>query len=262
MSRLYIGTSGYSYTDWVPSFYPETLPKNRYLEFYASEFNAVELNFTYYSMPSSQSLKRMALNTPSDFRFTVKANKSFTHERKGDIGETALHFIKALEPLIDDSKLGSLLFQFPYSFHYNIESRKYLDSLLNIFCRLPVAVEFRNSEWEKDSVFNTLKNRKVSLVSVDAPKLNRLPKPSSVVTSNIAYIRFHGRNIKNWWRGNNISRYNYLYSDQELDEWIPRVKHFADHAQVLFVFFNNHYKAQAVLNARTFKEKLKSQEVI
>ena len=257
MSSIYIGTSGYSYSDWAPHFYPETLSKNSYLKFYTSEFNAVELNFTYYSMPSPQSIKRMTENTPPHFIFCVKANKSLTHERKGNIGDISLSFIKAIEPLVHASKLGSLLFQFPYSFHYNRESRLYLDSLLKDFKDFPVALEFRNNEWEKDSVFNTLKEREVSFVSVDTPKLNKLPKPSSAVTSDKAYIRFHGRNSKNWWQGSNISRYDYLYSDAELDEWIPRINYFTNHVQMLFIFFNNHYKAQAVFNARTLKQKLK-----
>jgi len=262
MSFIYIGTSGYSYSDWAFYFYPEALPKNSYLKFYSKEFNTVELNFTYYSMPSLQSIRRMEENTPPQFVFCVKANKSLTHERKGNIKDISLSFIKAIEPLIHTSKLGSLLFQFPYSFHYNRESRLYLDSLLKAFKGLPLAVEFRNNEWEKDSVFDTLKEREVSFVSVDAPKLNKLPKPSSAVTSDKGYIRFHGRNSKNWWQGSNISRYDYLYSDKELDEWIPRVKYFTSHVQMLYIFFNNHYKAQAVFNARTLKQKLKDAGVL
>jgi uncharacterized protein YecE (DUF72 family) len=108
-------------------------------------------------------------------------------------------------------------------------------------------------------VLEGLRARSVALVSVDEPDLPRLLKPTTDVTSDLAYIRFHGRNKKNWWNGDNVSRYDYLYDNKELTEWVDRVKAILQRARVLLLFFNNHARGRAVFNAREMREILTAQ---
>jgi len=250
VSKIIIGTSGYSYKDWVGIIYPEGTKEKDFLQLYSQEFKMVELNFSYYKQPEAKMLQTMVNQTSSDFLFCIKAHKSLTHEIDAQLSENIAIFKRGISPLIDASKLGVVLFQFPYSFHYTDVNRKYLDELLRAFAGIPLVVEFRNDEWQKDSVYMGLKDRGIGLVNVDEPALKRLPKPTNLVTSDYAYIRLHGRNKANWWSGNNTTRYDYLYSEGELAEWLPRIMEIIKTAKLLLVAFNNHYKGQAVQNAR------------
>ncbi len=102
-----------------------------------------------------------------------------------------------------------------------------------------------------------MQKQDIAFTCLDEPDLPKLIRPSEVVTAHFGYIRFHGRNKKEWWAGDNRTRYDYLYSDQELQEWLPRIQHMTRKAETLFVFFNNHWKGQAVLNAGRLKELLR-----
>ncbi len=257
--RIVIGTSGYSYDDWREVFYPKELPRGKLLDYYAEEFDGVEINFTYYSFPSQATIARIAEKTPKNFVFSLKANQIFTHSRENDAFEAIPRFLYGIAPLVESEKLKSLLFQFPYSFHYTRENRFYLDRLLSEFIektkeKIPLAVEFRNTEWFLETVVSKFKEMNTTLVNVDLPRLNRLPLPGDAVTSEIAYIRFHGRNRKNWWKGDNVSRYDYLYSKDELEEWLPLIERVISQVKILLIFFNNHHKGKAVLNARMMRE--------
>ena len=255
MPQILIGTSGYSYKDWEGILYSPGTSQGDYLKVYAAEFRMTELNFTYYRMPEAQLSQRMAVQTSADFLFSIKAHKTLTHEiSAGNMNSQTASFIKGIEPIINDGKLGVVLLQFPYSFHYNAENRTYLDRLCAQMNDLPLAVEFRNSHWQNHSVYNGLLERDISLVNVDEPSLPGLLKPADIVTSSIGYARFHGRNKQNWWKGDNVTRYDYLYSDKELIEWIPRIKSMAVQAAIVLVVFNNHSKGQAVQNARRLKQ--------
>jgi uncharacterized protein YecE (DUF72 family) len=122
---------------------------------------------------------------------------------------------------------------------------------------MPLAVEFRNSEWSRDSVYEGLKKRGVAWVNVDEPALPGLIAASDRVTSHIGYVRFHGRNSANWWSGDNASRYDYLYSENELSEWAPRIQKIQKmekETNVVMVAFNNHWRGQSVKNARQMRE--------
>jgi uncharacterized protein YecE (DUF72 family) len=120
----------------------------------------------------------------------------------------------------------------------------------------PVAVEFRNNEWHKDHVYESFIARGICYVNVDMPDLPKLLAPSALVTAPLAYVRFHGRNKKNWWQGDNVTRYDYLYNDEELCDWTDRIKHILQKAKILLITFNNHSRGQAVMNARKMNELL------
>jgi uncharacterized protein YecE (DUF72 family) len=248
--RLLVGTSGYSYDDWVGPLYPPGTPKSDFLGLYAREFPAVELNFSYYSQPSRGTLERMVQATPEGFLFSIKAHRSLTHERSGDLQADIRRFTEGIAPLVEARRLAAVLFQFPYSFHYTPESRRHLESLCSAFGELPKAVEFRNIEWQRDSVYKGLERWQAAFVNVDAPALDRLPAASEVVTGELAYLRFHGRNRANWWSGDNVTRYDYLYDLPELQSWLPRIQRMLLRARLLLAVFNNHSRGQAVSNAR------------
>jgi uncharacterized protein YecE (DUF72 family) len=262
MAEVVIGTSGYSYKDWIGPFYPDGTKESEFLEYYAKAFNYVELNFSYYAMPTSRLTQNMAARTSDGFLFGIKAHKSLTHEiDPAQLDACADQFRKGIEPLAGCGKLGAVLFQFPFSFHYTDENRRYMDRLLSSFDGYPNAVEFRNSEWLRDSVYEGLAARSIALVNVDEPELPKLIKASDKVTAQLAYLRFHGRNKKDWWTGTNVTRYDYLYSESELDEWLPRIAKMIEAARILIVAFNNHYKAQAVKNAIGLKNTLSAKGI-
>jgi uncharacterized protein YecE (DUF72 family) len=259
MARILIGTSGYSYDDWVGPLYPPGTPKSGFLSLYAREFPIVELNFSYYAQPSPRTLQRMVENTPEGFLFSLKAHRSMTHEISDTWEKDVAVFREGIQPLVEAGRLSAVLLQFPYSFAYTPESRQRLAALCDRLSGLPLAVEFRKSEWQKDAVLEGLRRRSIALVSVDEPDLPRLLKPTTEVTADLSYIRFHGRNKENWWAGDNASRYDYLYSREELIPWVQRIKEILHRARVLLLFFNNHARGRAVQNAREMREILREE---
>ena len=255
-ARILIGTSGYSYDDWEGPFYPPGLAKAERLSFYAQRFPAVELNFSYYRQPSASTLARMVGNTPEGFLFSIKAHQSLTHSIGKDLQQDIDRYKRGIRPLLEAGRLAAILFQFPYSFHYTPENRRHLQQLCDAFTGLPKAVEFRNREWQRESVYGGLRQVNASFVNVDEPPLASLPKAGDVVCADPAYLRFHGRNRDNWWKGDNVSRYDYLYDTEELSEWLPLIESMLAKTQLLLVMFNNHSRGQAVRNARQLQSLL------
>ena len=160
-----IGTSGFSYKDWVGPVYPKDLPKQEWLNYYASEFRTNELNFSYYRIPNARTLDRMADKVPEGFLFSIKAYKGITHERD-DPEPQIEQFKAALTPLIDAEKFACVLAQFPYSFHDTPANRDYLKRIREGFGDLPVVVEFRSREWINEQIFDELRALKELIVEL------------------------------------------------------------------------------------------------
>lgn len=252
MSNILIGTSGFSYDDWKGEFYPKDLDRKDYLEYYAFQFRVLELNFSYYRIPEARQTQEMVAKSRGRLEFVVKANRQLTHDITDDsISEALPLFLKGISPFVKSGTLGAILLQFPQGFHYLPKNRIYLKSLIEALSPLPLSVEFRQKEWLKKSVYKSLQNLDVGFVCVDEPDLPSLIPPVIINTSQLGYIRFHGRNKKNWYGTDSRKRYDYLYSKAEIKEWIPKIRELAKHTEKLFVFFNNHAKAQAVNNAKT-----------
>jgi len=262
MAEIVIGTSGYDYLDWRGVFYGDGVPRESFLSFYSGEFRSVELNFSYYRMPVASQLDSFAERSGGKLLFSIKAHESMTHKITSDWKESVFRFKDALVPLIERGKLASLLLQFPYSFHYTPENRKYLDSLTKELGDIPVVVEFRNSEWFTRRVFDALRDKSVGFCSTDMPDLKGLPPAVDLVTSSLAYIRFHGRNSGEWWGSDAAERFNYLYSASELKGWVSRVKSMSEKASLLQIYFNNHRNGQAVRNAKMLIDILKIEGLI
>jgi uncharacterized protein YecE (DUF72 family) len=251
---IHIGTSGYSYDDWVGPVYPAGTPKTRFLSLYKDLFDACELNFTYYRLPSARTMEGILKNSQGRVTFTVKASAELTHDRS-DPQPAARLFSEGVRPLVDAGRLGCVLVQFPYSFHYGKPQCKFVERLQDLLRGLPCVVEFRGKDWVKEEVFSWLRGRGLGFCCVDEPGLKDLIPPLEVVTASIAYVRLHGRNAEKWWKHEQAAeRYDYLYSTEELQEWVPRLKRMQTTAAEVFVFANNHPRGMAVANARKLKE--------
>jgi len=249
----YIGTSGFSYDDWVGPYYPPNLSKNDWLSFYAKEFNTLEINYTYYRMPTAKTLAGMARKVPDGFLFTLKTPQEMTHTRDADAALFP-QFIEALKPLADQKKFGAVLAQFPSSFHWTRENVDYLKNFRERLRDLPIVVEFRNVQWLNDQTFTFLHENKLGFCCVDEPRLKGLLPPIAEATSQVAYVRFHGRNAAQWWEHEQAyERYDYSYSKTELKEWTPKIQKLNQLAETVFVFANNHYRAQGIDTARQLR---------
>jgi uncharacterized protein YecE (DUF72 family) len=251
MAKILIGTSGYDYPEWRGPFYPLKLRREDFLGFYADQFNALELNFSYYQMPSERQLAAMAERTGKRVMFTVKGNQELTHHIEiCKWRDVARAFRAALSPLSGEGLLASVLLQFPQSFHYETDTRRYLGGLIDEFAGLPLVVEFRHDSWQRASVYEGLAARGAGCCSCDMPDLKHLPAFKPMVAGELAYMRFHGRNAGAWYGTNARDRYDYLYSDEELTAYAPVLREVAKKAKLLQVFFNNHAKGNAAVNAK------------
>ena len=153
--------------------------------------------------------------------------------------------------------LGCVLAQFPWSFKHTPENERFLETVRDELPDLPVVVEFRNAAWIRDETFDRLRDLGLGCCCVDEPRLHGLVPPFAVATAPVGYVRFHGRNAAKWWRHEHAwERYDYLYSQEELAEWVPRIREIAAQAEKTYVFFNNHYEGKAGQNARQLAELL------
>ena len=270
-NNILIGTSGYDYPEWKGVFYPNDLKRKDFLPYYATQFNALEVNNTFYNMPTAERLLSFYERSGGNLQFSIKANRLLTHEITRQWQNAAAEFISAIAPLAEKASLCAVLFQFPQSFHYTDENRIYLAKLINEFQGLPVVIEFRHVEWIKESVIAGLEQRNASLCFCDMPELKALP--NMVVSTDsttartpfigpIAYIRLHGRNADAWYSSandaspNGSSRYTYDYSDSELTEFVPVIKSAVLTGKKPVVFFNNHPNGSGARNAGKLKELL------
>ncbi len=249
--ELMIGTSGYSYLEWVDSgFYPAGTTPAKMLGLYSRCFSVVELNYTWYQMARAEALARMAAAAPAHLLFAAKLTRTITHERQEDWREQVQEYRRGIVPL--QKRLVAVLVQLPPDFDRTVDNRCFLAELLDSLQGLPVAVEFRHVSWAVDAVFNELERRGVTLVTVDVPALPGLFPALDVVTNPaLFYVRFHGRNLQGWRSGNMQRKFDYDYSSSELQQWNEtHLSSMARRAGRGILFFNNHVSAQAPRNAR------------
>lgn len=254
--KILVGTSGFSYQDWKGPFYPPTITNPQMLAYYASRFGAVEINATFYAIPGPRSMEGMLRKVGDTFEFVIKAHQDMTHQRE-KAKDALPRFHEAIKPLAGAGQLGCVLLQFPFSFRNTAENRDFVRFLVEALSPHRVVVEIRNRDWVNDDTMGFLRELKASYCAVDEPRLHGLPLPRAEATSEVAYVRFHGRNKEKWWRHDRAEeRYDYLYSPEELDEWIPRIRKLAEEALRVYVFFNNHVRGQAPQNAQELMARL------
>jgi uncharacterized protein YecE (DUF72 family) len=272
-----VGTAGWSYKDWLGTFYPERSSRRfDALAFSAALFDTTEINSTFYRIPPpamTRSWARRVKQNPG-FSFTAKLYRGFTHERDaGDPEEKA--FLDAMAPLEDAGLLGGVLVQLPFSFHREPDTQAHLDRVLDRFASCPLAVEFRHDSWNTDDTLRGLAERGAAFVNIDQPAIGRNLPATNHVTAPIAYYRFHGRNAGKWFgQTSNQERYDYLYSQEELEPWAERIEAAevrlsgADaegkrpaRAKGVYAIFNNHFRGQAPANALILRERLTGQKI-
>ena len=271
--RIFVGTSGYSFADWVGPFYPSGTRPGDFLAYYARHFETVEVNSTYYRVPSPAAVEKMARKTPPGFRFMVKVNQAMTHEGSLDPALVG-GFRAALEPLKAAGKYEGLLAQFPWRFRRTRESESHLAALRDSLAGEPLFVEFRHASWAAPDLGGWLRERHLGHCAVDEPRLEGLMPPVALATAEDAYVRFHGRNAANWWGGRAPGpagaaargggpgdRYDYEYRADELKEWVRKVRELAEQARRTYLFFNNCHAGQAARSAKLMQELLRQQHL-
>jgi uncharacterized protein YecE (DUF72 family) len=258
--RVRVGTSGYSYTEWIDGgFYPPDTKAGGMLSLYARIFPITELNFTWYQMPKTAAVERMRQQVAENFCFAAKLTRTLTHEVDPDQWRGhAVQYRNGIAPLVQAKQLSAVLLQLPPYFDRTPANRLYLAMLLDELSGLPLAVEFRHRTWATDRVFAELERRRVTLVAVDEPDLPGLfPRLDVVTNPDLFYVRFHGRNTKGWRSGNMQKQFDYDYTDDELCEWIEeKILPMTAKARAGVIFFNNHVRAQAPENARRLIDQL------
>jgi uncharacterized protein YecE (DUF72 family) len=264
--KLLVGTSGYSYPEWIRAgIYPPGTKAAQMLPIYAQEFPVTELNYTWYQMPRAEATSRQRALVPSTFGFCAKLTRTLTHEVDAQAWQgEAQKYRAGIAPLVESHQLLAVLLQFSAGFDRSLKHRAYLGALLDQLADLPLAVEFRNASWADDRVFGELARRKVTLVTVDEPNLAGL-FPSLDVVTNPAffYARFHGRNKAGWQSSKLMQQFDYDYSDPELESWISdRLRRILEAAKTGVLFFNNHVRGQAPRNARRLLQLLEREGLV
>jgi uncharacterized protein YecE (DUF72 family) len=243
--RVWIGTSGYSFPDWVGPFYPAGTRPNRMLGHYCRAFPLVELNFTFYRPPTAEMLARLARQTPTNFQFLVKLPRSLTHEESP---HDLPGFRLAVDALMHVGKLSGLLCQLPQAAHRTRTHIAWLERLARELGDYRLAAEFRHRSWANSEVTAWMREQSLDLVAVDVPDLPNLYPRGLVQSNERIYVRFHSR-VPEKWYASGVERYNYDYDDGELTEWAAALAQRADRAELAYILFNNCAGGQAANNA-------------
>src|SRR6266576_2553418 len=278
MSHIRIGTAGWSYKDWEGVFYPPEVGRRKLhpLEYLAHFFDVVEINTSFYGHIKPELAKlwvRKVAPVNPNFVFTAKLHRSFTHSPLAVMDPTSAASIKptdedeakareGLDALASEGKLGALLIQFPVSFKNTSLNREYLETLLRQFIEYPRVVEVRHDSWDNPETLATLARGDVAFCNIDQPRLGKSLEPTEHVTSKVGYVRLHGRNYKDWFNSDDRNdRYNYLYSEMELESWKDKIETVAGMAETTYVITNNHYQGRAGVNALELKSMLSGKRV-
>ncbi|MEW6618955.1 MAG: DUF72 domain-containing protein [bacterium] len=237
MTCVFIGTSGWSYNHWEGRFYPSGLPSKERFSFYASKFQTVEVNASFYRLPFEGMIKGWYKRSPVGFQFALKAPRRITHLLKlVDCREFLKVFLERIKGLSE--KLGVILYQLPPSL------KKDIPRLEAFIAQLPsgfrYAIEFRDNSWVDEATFNLLRKNGIAYCIVSAPKL--ITHLES--TTDFVYLRFHG--ISDWYR--------YDYSKDELAYFAESIKDFVKQELDVYCYFNNDFDAYAVKNAKELME--------
>jgi uncharacterized protein YecE (DUF72 family) len=242
--NVLLGTSGWSYKEWIGPFY--TKMDKSMLRAYTRVFNSAEIDSTFYRYPSKGTVMGWARYSPEGFVYAAKLPGLITHDKKLQVAQGIEQdlekFVGLMEPLILSGKLGVILIQLPPRFDYRPKELEAFFKLLPTQARF--AVEFRDVSWIRPETWPLLEKYKVAYTIVDEPLL----PPELHLTTDIAYFRWHGKGSRPW--------YNYRYSREELEPWVPKVKEVSSRVEKVFGFFNNHYHGYAVENCLQVMEML------
>lgn len=237
----YIGTSGWNYSSWRGKFYPEKMNQDKYLDYYCRQFNTVELNYSFYRLPSKRLCQGWSERTTNEFVFSLKAGRFITHTKR--LKDAKGYFKKFYQTAAFlGKKLGPILFQLPPSLQRDAQRLdKFLTMLRSGFENIDAAFEFRHKSWHTKEVYKLLEKYEIALVVADSG--GRYPTADLVRTANFLYFRFHGPK----------ELFASKYSVQELAGWAERIAKFAGGKISTYIYFNNDFNAYAVDNAKTMR---------
>ena len=234
--KVHIGCSGYNYKEWRGPFYPQKMVQRKWLEYYSSIFDTVEINNTFYRFPREKGLLAWKDTVEKDFQFTLKGHRYITHRKKLKEVAQSVEDFEALAKLLKKN-LGCILWQLPPNLHRN-------DEKLEEFCRtldpsFKNVLEFRHESWYDKEVYAILKEHDIIFSAISSPEFT----DELIVTNKIGYLRFHGTS-KDW--------YDHLYSEDELKEWHKKISDSG--LKEIYIYFNNDIHAHAPENAWQLKE--------
>ncbi|MHA1274295.1 MAG: DUF72 domain-containing protein [Promethearchaeota archaeon] len=251
--KILIGTSGWTYDEWIGSFYPKNLKKKFFLSYYSNIFYTNEINTTFYNIPSKKVVENWVKKTPKNFLFAAKLPKKITHENKLDIDycmDDLNVFLKAMSPLINSNKLLAFLIQLPPSFRKDL----HLNTLKEFINNWPeergkksyqLVIEFRHKSWIIDNIFEYLKKNSLTYCIVIEPLL---PPRMDITNPELIYMRFHGYGKKIW--------FDYCFSEEEIKKWAKKVKEIVNKAKIISIYFNNHFSGYAAKNSLMLMKEL------
>ena len=252
-SKVFIGTSGWGYDEWVGSFYPKSLKKEDFLSYYSEVFYTNEINTTFYNIPSKWVVNNWVNKTPNNFLFTAKIPQIITHDHKLDLNyclDELNHYLKAMEPLIESKKLLAFLIQLPPSFN----RKENFGNLKEFVDNWPgdresdeyhLVIEFRHKSWMDEEVFRYLTDKLLTYCAVIEPLL---PPRMDVTNPNFAYIRFHGFGKKIW--------FDYFFKEEEIKNWAQPIKKVIEKTKRVGIYFNNHFSGYAAKNSLMLMKEL------
>ena len=234
MHQVYVGTSGWAYTSWKPDFYPAKLPAKKLLDHYASQLNAVEVNYTFRAHPRASTLAAWIAATSTEFRFAAKANQRLTHIRRLHPSvEEVKWFFEALRPLADAHRLGPILFQLPPNFKAD---REVLANFLKLLPRgQQYAFEYRHPSWFEEPILSLLRDENVALCIAESDELIT----QEIHTANFAYYRLRKNS----------------YTDADIQQIEMRIKTAASERDV-YAFFKHEETPEGALNALKVRKNL------
>jgi uncharacterized protein YecE (DUF72 family) len=257
-SSLYIGTAGWAYPHWNGVVYPKRpAPGAHPLELVSKHLDAVEINSSFYQFPKPELVKlwvKKVADHPK-FLFTAKLHQRFTHNRILDDAEIQA-FKEGLWPLLKAGRLGALLMQFPWSFRFTAENQDFLIRVRRAFHEFPLVAEMRHSSWMAEEAVGTFLDYRIGFCNIDQPEYTRAMPPTSLLTSDVGYVRLHGRNPANALgaathdkTAMRLRQHDYLYTEAELEAWAKRIEHVQRFAERTFVVFNNDAAGKSFVNA-------------
>ena len=277
MPTIRVGTCNWAdFTEW----YPRAMKPAERIGYYAQRFSVVEIDSTFYALMPRRNFEGWAAKTPDDFVFDVKAYRTLT--RHGAAYEPGVRhadadpgydppeddfqkFAYQIAPLREAGKLRAVLFQFPPWFKRSEANLEHIETCREYLPDHLLAVEFRHRSWLEpavsDDTFRFLRDREIVYTIVDEPQIGSASAPPVVAVTNpaLALLRFHGRNAETWYlkgAASSRERFNYLYSEEELAEWAPKIEQVAQQAGEVHVLMNNNFASHALTNAQQFQQML------
>ncbi len=263
-TRMLFGVAGWDYPDWKHIVYPKNVKDK--LAFLAYYVDIIEINSTFYSIPSVRSVTSWmtsAIEGNRDILFSIKLHHNYTHRFELITEQETTQFLLAIEPVIETKKLFCILAQFKYDFAFSEESIKHIQKIRNLFASMNMVFEFRHSSWQQGDAIAFIRRLEASIAHLDWPANKKNFNFYSCDIGHINYLRLHGRNSKAWFdkKAGRDETYNYFYNEKELNEIKVRIDFLAKSNNPVAIIANNHFRGKAIANILQLKAAMLGKQV-